>query len=102
MDSEKIESTQWRRLRIVCPYCGNRGLSRGEWRKNAPVPFKLVERVVRSFMFAGDVGPAGSISLLADVDTDEVDWESGDEMKLECMQCFGDFPVPHGVSVDFM
>jgi hypothetical protein len=101
MQLDAIELTRWTQLSIACPHCGNRGQPRGQWAKNAPVPFKLVEQVVRSFMFAAMIDERGSLSIVADVETDQVDWESGDGVRFECMQCFGQFPVPENASVDF-
>ncbi len=101
MNRGSVEATRWIDLGIVCPYCGNRGDADGGWTTNAWVPFKLVENVIRSFAFAGTKDPDGGLSLVADVETDDVDWESGSDLRLECMQCFGDFPLPDEAGVDF-
>ena len=85
----------------VCPHCRNHGEPGGAWSTNAWAPFKLVERVVRSFMFAASVDTAGTLALRADVETDQVDWESGGDYAIECMQCFGEFELPDGADVDF-
>jgi hypothetical protein len=39
--------------------------------------------------------------LVADTGTDKVDWESGMGFRLECMQCFKEFPLPEGFEIDF-
>jgi hypothetical protein len=93
--------TRWTELPIVCPFCGNRGEAEGVWETNAAVPFKLVEEVVRSFEFSVQVDVDGWLFIEADVETDEVDWESGSGVRLECISCFGQFPVPDGADIDF-
>lgn len=101
MDRSLVESTPWNDLGIACPHCGNNGDDSGGWTTNAWVPFKLIEEVVRSFAFAGRREADGGLFLIADVETDSVDWESGSDLRIECMQCFGDFPIPEGAGVDF-
>src|SRR5260370_42028493 len=98
--NSKID-TRWSELPIVCPTCGNHGETEGEWETNAAVPFKLVEEVVRSFEFSAEMDVDGRLFIAADVETDEVDWESGTGMRLKCMACFGQFPVPDDADIDF-
>lgn len=95
------EDTNWSELPLVCPHCGNHGEAGGLWQMNAWTPFKLVEEVVRSWVFEAKIGQGGSLILLADGESDEVDWESGTNLRFECMQCFGQFPVPNDVALDF-
>ena len=64
------------------------------------MPFKLIEEVVRSWEF-GAVQDGDVLRLTADASSDSTDWESGTNLRIECMQCFGDFPVPEGAEVDF-
>ena len=98
---KSIEETSWTELPIVCPGCGNRGQPKGAWTNNAWVPFKLVEEVIRSFMFAAEVDANGQLNVVADVETDDVDWESGSNLRFECMGCFAQFAIPKEASVDF-
>jgi len=88
-------------LPIACPHCGNHGHPKDRWTTNAPVPFKLVEDVVRSFAFSATIDKKGALDILGDVDTDDVDWESGSNLRFECMACFGEFAMPKTASVDF-
>lgn len=62
---------------------------------------KLDEQVVRSWVFDATINDSGSLVLLPDNGSGDVDWETGAEFRLECMQCFGQFPVPEGAQVDF-
>lgn len=68
---------------------------------NAWAPFKLVEEVIRSWLFMPQRQADGRLLLIADTASDKVDWESGANLCFECMQCFGDFAVPEDVEVDF-
>jgi hypothetical protein len=68
---------------------------------NAPTPFRLIEEVVRSFEFVANLDGNGALALLADVESDHVDWESGTNLRFECMRCFGQFPIPKDADVDF-
>ena len=101
MYADSKTDTLWRELPIVCPSCGNHGERDGEWETNAAVPFKLIEEVVRSFEFSAEIDADGHLSIVADVETDKVDWESGSGLRLECMACFGQFPTPDGAEIDF-
>jgi hypothetical protein len=94
------DATPWGELPIVCPHCGNHGESNRGWETNAWTPFKLVEEVVRSWIFSARQED-GKLSLVADTNSDKVDWESGTNLRFECMECFGQFPVPEDVQVDF-
>jgi hypothetical protein len=96
------EETRWTELPIVCPHCGNHGEAGGEWQTNAWTPFKLIEEVVRSWIFDAGRDESGSLVLIADGGSDDVDWGSGANLRFECMQCFGEFAVPEGVRVDFV
>jgi sarcosine oxidase delta subunit len=98
--SGDVEQSAWSELPIVCPHCGNHGEPDSEWQANAWVPFKLVEEVVRSWEFAV-VGDGGVLRLTADASSDSTDWESGTNLRIECMQCFGSFPVPGNAAVVF-
>lgn len=95
------EETNWSGLPIVCPHCGNHGDADGPWKTNASSPFKLIEEVVRSFVLDAEIDGSGTLFLRADVESDEVDWESGTNLRIECMQCFGEFAIPEGADVDF-
>ncbi len=88
-------------LPIICPHCGNHGHEGDVWPRNADVPFKLVEEVLRSFEFSAVVDEKGRLDIMGDVDTDSVDWESGTNLRFECMACFGQFAIPENASVDF-
>ena len=88
-------------LPIVCPHCGNHGHPSDVWPRNAGVPFKLVEDVVRSFEFSADLDENGALDIFGDVETDSVDWESGCNLRIECMACFGQFALPENANVDF-
>ena len=101
MNDEEAPETRWIGLPLRCPHCGNNGADDGKWTTNASVPFKLVEDVIRSFEFRAAL-EKGRLSLVADVETDRVDWESGSNQRIECMSCFGDFPVPADADVDFL
>jgi hypothetical protein len=87
-------------LPIQCPHCGNHGEAGGEWEGNAWTPFKLIEEVVRSWEFAAR-REGGVMLLSADASGDSVDWESGANLRIECMQCFESFPLPEGAVVEF-
>jgi hypothetical protein len=95
-------TTDWSNLPIVCPHCGNHGADGGEWMRNSHTPFKLVEDVVRSFEFVAQSEPDGTLRLVADVESDSVDWESGTNMRIECMQCLGNFELPDQIDYDFV
>jgi hypothetical protein len=95
------DETRWADLPIVCPRCGNHGEAGGPWEMSAWTPFKLVEEVVRSWVFEAKRAADGSIEIIADGESDQVDWESGANLRFECMQCFGQFPLPDGAAVDF-
>ncbi|MBW3564892.1 MAG: hypothetical protein KY459_09230 [Acidobacteria bacterium] len=86
---------------ILCPSCGNDGNEDVAWERNAHVPFRLVECVLRSWDFEIREQPDGSPILVGDTNTDTVDWESGDGLRLECCACFNQFSVPEGLEVDF-
>lgn len=96
------EETNWHELPIVCPHCGNHGEPAGPWQMNAWTPFKLIEEVVRSWVFDAKMSDSGSLVIVAEGESDEVDWESGANLRFECTQCFGQFPVPEGADVDFV
>lgn len=85
---------------LRCPDCGNDGEEGGAWEQNAPVPFRMVERVLRSWHFE-IVEQSGERIMIGDTATDKVDWESGDGLRLECCACFEHFPIPEGLAVDF-
>lgn len=96
-----MSDVSWLGLPIVCPDCGNHGQSDGEWERHASIPFKLVEEVVRSWEFSARVESEGKLKIDADTESNEVDWESGTTLRLECMACFGDFPIPQDAEVSF-
>ncbi len=102
MYAEPQPETRWNELPIVCPFCGNHSEAKGRWSTNAAVPFKLVEEVVRSFEFSAELDDERRLLIDADVETDEVDWESGNGIRIECMACFGQFPIPEGADIDFV
>lgn len=101
MSGDEVPETRWIDLPLRCPHCDNNGAERGNWTTNAAVPFKLVEDVIRSFEFRAEID-GKRLYLIADVNSDTVDWESGSEQRIECMSCFGDFPLPAGTEVDFV
>ncbi|HEV7239884.1 MAG TPA: hypothetical protein VGQ36_11640 [Thermoanaerobaculia bacterium] len=43
----------------------------------------------------------GPLVLEVDIDSDEVDWESGAGVKLLCMACFAELEISDEVEVDF-
>lgn len=93
--------TQWTELAIVCPHCGNDGRDDGRWKVNGWTPFRLVEEVMRSWMFEAQRDPDGTLVLTADASNDKVDWESGTNLRLECVSCFGTFALPDGAELEF-
>lgn len=95
------EQTQWTELPIVCPHCGNHGEDGGEWETNGVTPFRLIEEVIRSWPLTAKRDESGMLILSADASNDKVDWENGTNLRFECGQCFGDFPLPEGVTVEF-
>ncbi|HSP13391.1 MAG TPA: hypothetical protein VLV78_01415 [Thermoanaerobaculia bacterium] len=101
MSAKSIEETRWTDVPIVCPECGNHGEPNGTWTHNSWAPFRLIEEVVRSFMFSAEVDEKGKLELIADTETDAVDWESSSNLRFECMACFAQFAIPDEVSVDF-
>jgi hypothetical protein len=96
----EIEQSPWPELPIVCPHCGNHGEPDGEWQVNAWTPFKLIEEVVRSWEFAA-VQDVHVLRLTADASSDATGWESGANLRIECMQCFSSFAIPEGAKVEF-
>jgi hypothetical protein len=86
---------------LVCPLCGNNGEVGGEWEKNGEEPFRLVEEVVRSFSFSAVPCENGVLSIVGNASDDSVDWESGRNLRFECVQCFGEFPLPETARLDF-
>ena len=101
MSDRSLAATDWTALPIICPHCGNHGSAEGDWTKNSHTPFKLIEDVVRSFDFVVEPTTEGTLRLIADVNSDSVDWESGRNMRIECMQCFGDIDLPENADCDF-
>ena len=101
MSNEVKESVRWTEFAIACPHCGNHGQEGGPWADNAWGPFKLIEEVLRSWLFVPRRDQGGSVVLVADRGSDDVDWESGAEYRLECMQCFEQFDLPEGFEIDF-
>src|SRR5438093_11926294 len=85
MHADEVFDTRWSELPIICPFCGNHGESAGDWETNAAVPFKLIEEVVRSFEFSPEIDADGRLSIVADVETDKVDWERGSGLRVEWM-----------------
>src|SRR5688572_28731734 len=65
----------------------------GAWSANGWTPFRLVEEVVRSWIFEAR-REDGTLVLAADASNDKADWERGTNLRLECGQCFGTFPLP--------
>jgi hypothetical protein len=86
---------------IRCPQCGNAGREEDGWGAHAPIPFRIVERVVRSWDVVGARRLADKILLVVDLETDRVDWESGEGEELQCNACFAEFPLPEGVDLEF-
>src|SRR5690349_9471109 len=97
----QVDDTKWTELPIVCPHCGNHGEDDGTWSENSWAPFRLIEEIVRSWIFSAEIGVDGALVLTADPGSDEVDFESGAEYRFECLQCFGEFPVPESARVEF-
>jgi hypothetical protein len=96
--SAGIEQSPWPELPIACPHCGNHGEPDGPWEANAWTPFKLIEEVVRSWEFSATAS-GGALRLIADASDESVDWESGTNLRIECMQCFESFPIPEKAEV---
>jgi hypothetical protein len=67
---------------------------------NAWTQFKLIEQVTRSWVFSAEIDDGGKLLLRGDSNSDDVDWQSGVGMRFECMQCFGEFPLPTGAMVE--
>ena len=55
---------------------------------------------MRSWEFAA-VQDGSVLRLTADASSDSTDWDSGTNLRVECMQCFGSFPLPEGAKVEF-
>ncbi|MEO8381673.1 MAG: hypothetical protein ABI779_18570 [Acidobacteriota bacterium] len=68
---------------------------------NGPTPFRLIEEVIRTWLFAPHRDESGTLVLTADASNDQVDWESGTNLRLECGQCFGTFALPDRAAVAF-
>jgi hypothetical protein len=98
--SADFEQSPWPELPLVCPHCGNHGEAEGPWEAHAWTPFKLIEEVVRSWQFAA-VQDGPLLRLTADGSSDSIDWESGTNLRIECMQCFESFAIPEGTEVNF-
>ena len=94
------EQPAWGELPIACPHCGNHGQPDGEWAANAWTPFKLIEEVVRSWEFDAR-HDGGTLRLTANAADESVDWESGTNLRIECMQCFASFAIPERAEVAF-
>jgi hypothetical protein len=62
---------------------------------------RLIEELVRTWIFEPLRDPDGTLVLTAETRSDEVDWESGANLRLECGQCFETFALPHGAKVKF-
>lgn len=101
MARQQAVETSWTELPIACPHCGNHGEEDGQWQINGWTPFRLVEEVVRSWTFEAHPAEGGTLVLIADASNDEVDWESGTNLRFECVQCFGQFPLPENAKVEF-
>ena len=81
---------------FTCPFCGYDGT------EPPPVldePFRLTERVVRTWPIALRSGTDGTPEIVADAADDEIDWESSADTKIECGSCFEEFPVPENFAV---
>lgn len=98
--SVEFEQSRWPELPICCPHCGNHGEPDGPWEANGWTPFKLVEEVVRSWEFKA-VQLGGTLMLTAHSADESVDWESGTNLRIECMQCFQSFAIPDGAELVF-
>jgi hypothetical protein len=98
--SAEFEQSPWLELPIRCPHCGNHGEPDGAWEANAWTPFKLIEDVVRSWEFTA-ARQGDELLLSANASDESVDWQSGANLRIECMQCFESFPMPAGARVHF-
>jgi hypothetical protein len=98
--SADFEPTHWLELPIECPRCGNHGAPDGAWEAHGSKPFRLMQEVVQTWEFAASRS-GRTLLLIADTDTDKVYWESGIDLRIECTQCYGSFPIPEGAQVDF-
>jgi hypothetical protein len=92
--------TDWLQLGISCPCCGNTGLDEGPWTHNAFAPFRIIEDVPRAWVFIPKRA-AECVIAAVDASRDHVDWESGFNPRIECMQCLAQFPLPAGLVVEF-
>jgi hypothetical protein len=98
--SVAFEQSRWLELPSRCPHCGNHGEPDGAWEANAWTPFKLIEEVVRSWEFTATRGDT-TLVVKADAAGESVDFESGANLRVECMQCFESFPLPEAAEVLF-
>lgn len=96
MERDTVEGTSWIDLSIICPHCGNHGDEGGLREANGVSPFRLIEDVVRLWRFQAQQNAAGTLVITADAENDDVDCESGTNLRPECGQCFGAFPLPEG------
>lgn len=105
---------------LMCPACGAHG------NIEDADDFVITERVIRSWrsatltsidegypaspsVFTSDYlaaireeHPGARWSIELDASSDEVDWESSHDTKIECRKCFEEFPVPAEYFVEWV
>lgn len=86
----------WTRLPVPirCPKCGNNGTNPELWETNAPVPFRIVERILHTWPIARLVFRGEDVVIVCEGGTDTPDYESGDEPLVECCSCYEQFALP--------
>lgn len=83
---------------LRCPSCGYDGRDDDPWRATCTHPFRLVERVIRTWTFVAAFR-ASSVELVTQ-GLPVIDEESGDGVRLECGACFIEFDLPNGVTAN--
>lgn len=86
---------------IICQECGNDGTNEALWESNSPSPFRITERVTRTWPIEAVQKADEGYALVCEGGSDEIDWESSSETTIECCACFSEFPVPAPYSVDW-
>lgn len=56
---------------------------------------------MRTWEFVATLQKNERLAVVGDTDSDSLDWESGTNLRFECVECFGQFPLPKDIDVDF-